>query len=249
MMVSTRVAGPTDTLKQVATLGRLTLGGSLLGPLAHEVNNFVQGLFAVVYLFQDCVEQGDPIEADFIEDLSQVVTELASIGHGIQEFARQEVSGPEPVELPKVIDQAAAFLRSAGKLKTVELSVDVSTNLPRLFWPKAELDFVVSALLSNAADAASKNTEVQAVQLVSAGSDDFFTIEIKDSGSSFGLVESSLPFCTTGPEHRNLGLGLSIVGAIVASHGGSISAEKHELGNVVRVTLPLATDPKVALEQ
>jgi two-component system C4-dicarboxylate transport sensor histidine kinase DctB len=226
----------------VASLGRLALGGSLLGPLAHELNNFVQGLLAVIYLFQDCLEAGDPIEPDLVEDLRLVVDDLAAISSGIQNFARQEVAGSEPVELGKVIDQAAALLRSSGKLKTVELSVNVSTEVPRLFWPKAELDFLILAILSNAADAASVSPGDQAVQIECAGSDAFFTLEFKDSGAGLNLAESATPFVSTGPAHRNLGLGLSIASAIISSHGGSISAEKHEETNVVRVTLPLATE-------
>ncbi len=240
MMVSTRKLALADGLTQVTRLGRMTLGGSLMGPLAHEVNNFVQGLYAVIYLFQDCLEQGDPIEAGYVEDLSEVVTELAAIGRGIQDYSRQEIAGPEPMELEPVIEQAAALLRSTGKLKTVEYSSQVSADMARLFWPKAELDFLVSALLCNAADAVSNNKEEQTVQVVSECNDSFFTIEIKDSGNSFRLLDSSLPFTTTGLLHRNLGLGLSLVRAVVASRGGSIVVEKHALGNVVRVTLPLS---------
>jgi signal transduction histidine kinase len=73
-------------------------------------------------------------------------------------------------------------------------------------------------------------------------------LELTVSDTGPGLAEEIIPrlfesFFTTKPE--GLGLGLSIVGSIVAAHGGRVSAENNRAGSgaTFRVLLPEAKDP------
>jgi nitrogen-specific signal transduction histidine kinase len=241
LVVSTRRLDLAPSVDQMTALGGLTLGGSLLGPLSHEVNNLVQGLSAAVYLLDDCIATGDAIDTELVTDMGDVVDELASVGRTLQHFLRQAGGDAEALDINEVIANAAAFLRSMGKLKTVAFSVERSAEVPRLVWPAAELDYLVLALLCNAAEAAANNSDTMEVRVLVLPSDSVLTLEFHDSGPGFSYEQSSLPFASSDQRRRHAGLGLSIVRMLVASHGGSIAVETSAKGSTVRVALPMSS--------
>jgi phosphoglycerate-specific signal transduction histidine kinase len=234
LVVSTRRAGPAD-LQGLLRLARLTFGGSLLGPLSHEVNNLVQGLSSVVYLFRDCLENGEPVELEDVAQLDEAVQELKKIGAEVQGFARLSATS-RPVALKSVIEQAVGLLTSMGKLKTVEVAVELADDLPALQLPTLALDTVILALLSNAAEAAQDNPEEdQRVRVIARAEQAGVVIEFHDSGTGFVLHKSAPPFVTSRAAHRNSGLGLTAVAALVESYGGTLEAESSDRGSLVRV--------------
>jgi signal transduction histidine kinase len=239
LVVCTRPAGPTEELAKLTLLSRLTLGGSLLGPLAHEVNNMVQGLSSAVYLFRDCLENGEPVELEDVEQLGEAVKELQRIGAEVQGFARLTHREAEPVNVRFIVEQAVRLLESTGKLKTIELKLELADDLPTMHLPALEVDSLVLALLNNAAEACLENTEMQqSLRVLATSENRRLILEFHDSGKGIALEEGLTPFASDKSPHRNIGLGLSAAAAIVGSLGGKLSASSSEQGSCLRVVLP-----------
>lgn len=238
IVVSTRIAGPALPTKGLAMLARLSLGGSLLGPMAHEVNNLVQGLASAEYLFRDCIKQGEAVEMEDIDQLGEAVRELKQLGAEVQGFARLGQAPSEAVKLQFLVRRAVGLLSSMGKLKTIEVAVELPERLPNLHWPKLELDFVILALLCNAAEASLENATEQSVRVSAFEKGDGVALEFHDTGTGFLLEECTTPYSTGKHQHRNFGLGLTAVAAILESRGGQLAAESHSRGSVVQIFLP-----------
>lgn len=239
LLVSTRTAGPADTLPKLAALGRVAMAGSLLGPLAHEVNNIVQGLSAATFLLEDMLTQGDAIEPEFLADVNGVVVNLANIGQALHSFGSQVSTEAEYLSPMVVVEACAGLLRQSGKLTTVEFTLHSTGALPDLKWPKAQLEYVVLALLCNAADAARRSETTQSVRVDLSASKTEVLLDIHDTGGGFRFAEAIRPYVSDGPKHRNLGLGLSIASTLLAANGGKIAVEASAEGSVVRVGFAL----------
>jgi C4-dicarboxylate-specific signal transduction histidine kinase len=211
----------------------------LLGPMAHELNNHVQGLSSAEYLFRDCLENGDPIEMEDVDQLAEAVMALKGMGAQLQGFARIAFNEPEAVSLPRIVTRAAKFLSSLGRMGIVEFTNEVPDDLPDAYWRAAELDFVVLALLANAVDASLVGGQDPQVAAKASASENAIELVIRNSGPALDLLTHAQPGVTTKESNRHLGVGLSTAMAVVAKRGGSVSQAEGGEGTVLRLSLPL----------
>ncbi len=216
-------------------LARLSLGGSLLGPLAHEFNNIVQGLASGEYLLRDCLEQGEPVEIEDVEQISEATADLKSMGAVLQCFARLSQGDAQLVLLPRLITRAATLLQRAGRMRIVSFDVVVEENLPDIHWRETELDFILVALLSNAVDASLEGAGDAWVKLSVGVNHGHLELEIRNSGAPIILAKAAIPGKSSKAAHRHAGLGLSTVMALVYSRGGALDVVDQGL----LVVLPL----------
>jgi len=238
LLVSLRPAQLGDYEEFVAR-ARLSLGGSLLGPMAHELNNLVQGISSAEYLFRDCLENGDAIEMEDVDQLAEAVVGLKGMGAQLQSFARLSFQDAESVSVPRIITRAAKFLRSLGRMGIVEFTNSVPDDLPDVHWRATELDFVVLALLANAVDGSLVEGQDPSVLVRAHVAEDTIEIEFANSGPPIDLPKAAIPGSTTKAPSRHLGLGLSAVMAILAKRGGSVTQVAADTGSLLRLVLPL----------
>ncbi len=245
LLVSSRPAQLGD-YEELLLRARLSLGGSLLGPMAHELNNLVQGLSSAEYLFRDCLENGDAIEMEDVDQLAEAVVGLKGMGAQLQSFARITLAPAEAVSLPRILTRAAKFLSSLGRMGIVDFTNAVPEDLPDMHWRALEIDFVVLALLANAVDASLVNGQDPEVFARAKSLGETIELEFGNSGPPLDLAAHSKPGITTKQRNRHLGLGLSAVMAVLSRRGGS--AEQVESGEttVLRVVLPLRAREEAA---
>lgn len=238
LVVSTRLAlwASADLMRTA----RLAMGGGLMGSIAHELNNIVQGVSSAAYLFRDCVEQGDPIETEDIDQLAQSAADLAALGSELQNFAKVSEAECEDLDFAKMLKRSVKLLRASGRLKTVELAIEIPATIPSLRWRRHELDFLLLSLLGNAADAAMGSAAAAHVGVrVVLGDNQQLRLEVSDSGESFSMATWQAPFASSKARHRHLGLGLTAALSLLALRGGSLAVATNESGSCVRATLPL----------
>lgn len=147
----------------------------------------------------------------------------------------------QPIELPKLIEEAAAELLSAEPAGVINLELE---HLPsRIEGDPALLSQVFENILTNALKYSRPN---QPVTLTGHAADHSAVIEIKDQG--IGIPENERlnvfsPYFraqNTGGI-RGIGIGLYITKRLVDAHGGSIEILSHEgSGTTVTISLPLA---------
>ena len=147
---------------------------------------------------------------------------------------------PEPVDISVGIADTLTVLGGKVRAKSVEVTVDIPTDLPRVHGVGVELNQVWMNLLDNALDA----VEVGGHVAVSAAPElQCVTVRVGDNGP--GIPPEILgrifdPFFTTKPVGKGAGLGLDIVRRLLQRHSGEISVESKPGRTEFQVRLPAA---------
>jgi signal transduction histidine kinase len=151
----------------------------------------------------------------------------------------------KPVELLEVVDYCAGLVKRRANEKGVLLSVDAPSAPVSFSADPRGLRQILTNLLSNAIKFTRKGGRVGIAASITGGS-----VRIVVSDSGIGMSESLLarigqPFeqASNDPSHarEGTGLGLFLVRAIVARHGGLLDIRSREnVGTTVTVTLPLS---------
>ncbi len=239
LIVTTRPVPLGEESEYIVGISRLCLGASLLGPMAHELNNIVQGLSSAEYLIRDCLESGEAIEMEDVDQLAEILRNIKGLASEVQGFSRTPRSESEELQVPRLLLRSVSLLKSVGKLKTMEVNLEIADDLPDVFWPKTELEMVIHSLLVNAAESAANHPDSQRVTVKAFKGEGGVHLIVENSGQHFDLDKSMLPFVTSKVRHRHVGLGLTVVKQLLSAAGGSIQQRQMESGSSIEVTLPV----------
>ena len=195
------------------------------------------GCQLAVEKFGDCVE-----EADRISQLLNTLVDIAEAEAGIGKI--EHSSTP----LDEVAGDAANSYTELAEASRVAVSVEVPAGLHAMI-DGATLFRVLANLIDNAIKYTPSGGIVR-IQAIRRGAE----IEISVSDTGIGIAPEDLPRIwdrlfrgDRSRSQRGMGLGLSLVRAIVESRGGKVSAESQPgTGTTIRVTLPAANAPTPA---
>jgi signal transduction histidine kinase/ActR/RegA family two-component response regulator len=205
---------------------------SLTGAIAHEINNPLAVISAVLQMMPSSTATADALGA---------VDRICAIIGDLNLYARGDLGARSPLHLEQAIAMALAEMRDLETRATIVSRLDhtspVSAN-------GAAIRRVVVELIENALEAVS-TTLLKEVH-VSTRSDgrEWSVFEVTDSGIGIAPVLQARvfdPFYTTKGVGRR-GLGLAICRGILDSLGGSITIHSHE-GGGTRVVVALPTTP------
>jgi len=184
----------------------------------------------------ECVE-----EADRVLVMLNTLMDISEAESGAMQLQR------EPVVLSEVVDRAVELYRDVADAKGVTLKGDEGSPEGRrsiVSGDRPRLEQVAANLLDNAIKYTPAGGTVD-VAIERDGLD--ATIVVRDTGT--GIPASELPRIwdrlfrgDASRSERGLGLGLSLVKAIVEAHGGTVGvASEPGHGSVFTVTLPSIT--------
>jgi two-component system sensor histidine kinase KdpD len=144
-----------------------------------------------------------------------------------------------------------AMQNLAKQLAKHSVHVDLPADLPLLEFDSALMERVFSNLLENAAK---YTPEGSRIEIAARNEGDRVSITVSDNGPGLppGKEERLFEKFTRGHEESSVsgvGLGLSIVRAIVQAHKGTVRAENRPEGGArFTITLPAGEPPTVPLE-
>jgi signal transduction histidine kinase len=169
-------------------------------------------------------------EADRLTALADALLVFARAEGGHLPVAREDVS------LSQVVEATVAGRRNRTREAAVTVEVDAPEEL-------VHIDPVrVRQALENVLDNALRYSPADSTIRIAAVRDDgLVRITVEDSGPGFSagvLARAFEPFARTPNDDDGAGLGLAIVGAVAASHGGTATAENLP-GRGARVTITL----------
>jgi two-component system phosphate regulon sensor histidine kinase PhoR len=155
---------------------------------------------------------------------------------------------PGVVDLREVLEQSAVAARPRAEERNLTLSLELEP-VPDCEGDAHRLSQVAENLLSNAIKFTPEGGRV-AVRL--SRRDGSAVIEVEDSGVGIPYSEQGRLFerlyrasSATSRQIPGIGLGLTIVKAIVDAHGGRIEVESEEgVGTTFRMELPLRSPPR-----
>ena len=197
----------------------------------------------------------DPAEArQFFRIIEEQADHMRDLINDLLDMTRIEAGtlsvGPEPTDLSSVIDGARDAFLSSGHRHNV--SIDASTNLPRVWADRRRTAQVLHNLLSNAA---ASSGEWSTITVAASLEDTHVAVSVTDEGA--GIAPELLPLLFTkfsnvhhsDPDRAEAGygLGLAICKGIVEAHGGRIWAHSEGPGRGTRFTFTIpAVEESVA---
>jgi signal transduction histidine kinase len=149
-------------------------------------------------------------------------------------------ASPEAVDVGKGLSDTLAVMAGKARGKSVSLTVDVPTDLPRARGFGGELNQIWANLVDNALDAVGVGGRVTVSARAEAGK---IVVRVTDNGAGIPPdVKSRIfdPFFTTKGVGKGTGLGLDIVRRLVDTNDGLIEVESEPGRTEFRVALPPA---------
>jgi PAS domain S-box-containing protein len=232
--------------EQLVHSTRLAELGEMAAAISHELNQPLTGIrnYArnAFYMIEKKLGGEDEVKNN-LRLISEQVDRASKIINQMRELTRRSDRSFASLDVNGVIRESVDFLMPQMKLSEVEVSLELSPELPQIRGDRIRLAQVFLNLLTNARHAM-EGAAVRRLTISSSaanGRESGIMIQVKDTGKGFSEEESRkmfAPFYTT--KKSGHGLGLSISRAIVQEHAGTIEASGAPgEGAVFTIRLPI----------
>ncbi len=232
---------------QLRRAERLASVGTLVGGVAHELNNPLTSIKSFAQLL--LLDERSTEDREALEIVEREADRAAKIVADLRLFARQTQEGtaPDPadeVDLNEVVRHVLKLRRYALETHNVAVHESFGEALSAVRAGRGEIEQVVLNLIVNAEQAMREAPGERLLSIRTTGTGHTVQLRIGDTGP--GIAEENLerifdPFWTTKSPGEGTGLGLSMVHAIVAENGGAIQVDSVPGGGATFVvSLPVA---------
>ena len=206
---------------------RMAALGSLLGGVAHELNNPLSIVIGNALMLEEEVqESAAPDLAGRTARVREAANRCARVVRDFLAAARAGKAREQPLATGHLVRSALDPLGDRLRVGGVELQRDIAADLPEVLGDPEQLRQVLANLVANAQQA------VEAVPLprrvAVAARRDGAEVEVSVTDNGPGVPEGMRgrlfePFFTTKPAGIGMGLGLAVSRGIVEAHGGSLA--------------------------
>ncbi|MDM0069633.1 response regulator [Variovorax sp. J31P207] len=229
---------------EAAHAARVGTMGVFAASLVHELTQPLAASLSNAETAVDLLGVQVPDLEDLRATVSDIVADGRRAGEMIQKlrrFLRHGEAERREFDLTALLSEVLHFVKPEATRQGIAIMLQGSEELPHIVGDRIQLQQVLINLLLNAFEAvAGLDPGSRAVELRASPSEHGVRIEVIDCGA--GMDEATLarifrPFFTT--KAAGMGLGLSISQTIVATHGGTLSAQSTPgAGSVFRIDLP-----------
>jgi two-component system CheB/CheR fusion protein len=229
-----------------------------LAMLSHELRNPLGAMVTATAMLKSAASESS-IRARTVSVLERQSRQMARLLDDLLEASRVTQNKIElrrrVVDLRLIADEAADAVRSQMEDKGLTFTVDLDPEPLWVHGDSARLQQVQINLLSNAAKYTHRGGEVSLLVRQEANG---AVIRVKDNGNGISrqMLDSVFDLFVQGPhtlDHSNggLGVGLTLVRALVEMHGGTVNAHSdgEGAGSEFAVRLPLTTLTEPAFAQ
>ena len=209
----------------------MSLLGSLVAGVAHEVRNPLFGISSIL----DAFETRFSDRTDYLRYtnvLRDEVGRLTLLMEELLEYGRPFKGDLYPVSLEEVIAKSLRSCQPAAEVARVELVDNSGTSLPKVMIDRRRLSKVFVNLIENAIQHsnAGASVTVEAFE-VSEGKQRWIDCVVRDSGSGILAQDINRIFEPFFSKRRGgTGLGLAIAQRIMNEHGGKLIAGNNKDG-------------------
>jgi PAS domain S-box-containing protein len=212
-----------EARERMIQIEKLSSLGTMVGGVAHEINNPLMGVMNYVEYARD-----KAIDPKSIEVLGSALHEIDRIREIVQHmlvFVRTDGAHQVRCNVHDSVKQTAALLEGEFRKNAVQLQIDLPEDLPLVKCSAGSLQQVLVNLLLNARDAVAGQAE-QRITIRGQHMDGKIILSVCDNGPG---VKDDIrqkifdPFFTTKPIGKGTGLGLAVSQQLVEEVGGSLS--------------------------
>jgi PAS domain S-box-containing protein len=232
-----------EALRQSEKLGAM---GSLLAGVAHELNNPLAIVMGRASLLEEKAA-GTPLQTD-AGRIREAAERCGRIVRTFLNLARQRPASQAPVQLNDLARAAAEMLAYPLRSHGIELSLQLTPELPTVLADGDQIGQVVLNLLVNAQQALQGLAGDRHIQLITGlqGADAAQPAEVwlrvVDNGPGVPLALRARvfeAFFTTKAEGLGTGIGLALSRSLLRSQGGELTLEPSPRGADFKLSLPL----------
>lgn len=226
---------------------RMASIGMVASVVAHELNNALAGAFGCLQLLP---RQGDPSAQELLDAVMGELRRAAEIVRELKGYARVEDGMAEVIRVGELVERLQRLSRyhhdALGRPPALELRVE--EPLPELHGNGNQLLQALLNLVRNAEQAvAEQPPERRTIELRARAGEGVVVLEVVDRGPGVPVALRNRlfePFYSTKPAGDGTGLGLTVVQAVAAGHGGRVEVDDTPGGGATfRVVLPVGGAP------
>ncbi|HTX20411.1 MAG TPA: ATP-binding protein [Candidatus Aquilonibacter sp.] len=219
---------------------------SLVGGIAHEINNKLAPIVGFSELLLGQLEHGQPTETlvRYCTVIRDSATESAKIIRQLLQLSRPVSAELSICDLRDLVREVMTFLNFQVRETGCKVILDLPAQAAPIRADPMQIKQVIMNLTMNALDAV-ENSPQKELRLGIAGQNDKIILKVADTGH--GIKPENLrhifdPFFTTKSPDHGTGLGLSVCLSIIKQHGGEITVKSTvNAGAEFEVTLPKAS--------
>ncbi|MBE9536837.1 MAG: PAS domain S-box protein [Proteobacteria bacterium] len=228
--------------------GHLASIGELSAGVAHEINNPINGIINCAQILQSkYCESGKGSEL-----AGMIMAEgrrIARIVQALLSFSREKVDKSVLFDINSVMDDSLALTEAYLRKESIDLQVDIASDLPLVRGDDHKIEQVFLNLINNARYALNqkypKGDKDKLLKItgekVEVKGEERLRVTFFDKGPGIpkDIRDKILePFFSTKPSKEGTGLGLSISHGIIEDHGGSLSVKSRE-GHYTKIVIDL----------
>ncbi len=260
--LESRVADKTAELRQaheqIVHVEKMASIGRLAAIVAHEINNPLAGILVYSKLLLKRMgrhgsEAADDETRKHLETIAAESARCGEIVKGLLQFSRQTKPKMGPNDLNEIVRESLRLVQHKLELMGARADVSLDEKIVEAVCDAQQIKQALVALFINACEAMRQGEGVLTVETRSLQDARAIEICIRDNG--VGMDEETRqcvfePFFTTKEQGKGVGLGLSVVYAIVHNHAGEIEVESApEAGAAFRIRLPQDATVRPVVEQ
>jgi two-component system NtrC family sensor kinase len=226
--------------EKLSALGRMAAG------IAHEINNPLGGIL----IYSTNLIKKIPNEGPLKEGMEIIIHETLrckTIIADLLEFSREKEPQKTLVNINEIIKKTVTMLQNEFNLDHINVTIDLSGDVPATFMDQNQMQQVFINLILNAVEAIRDNGAINITSRVDPNRK-YIKIEISDDGCGiepdhFGKLFE--PFFTT--KSKGTGLGLAVTYRIILNHKGDIHVSSMPgKGTTFTIEMPLESNKPIA---
>lgn len=226
---------------------KMSAVGVLAAGVAHEINNPLGIILGFAQAMSKKIQDADVLALP-VRSIEREAVRCKNLVQSLLAFSRSSKSEQwEELDVNSALDGAMALVLAQAKIRSVEVKVELTPGLPKIFANRNQVQQVAINLASNAIDAMAGGGVLFIRTAPAPGRDGGVLLRVADTGC--GIPEEIRgkvfePFFSTKEVGKGTGLGLALVYEIVQKHKGEIGFEsERDKGTVFSVLFPRGRGP------
>ncbi|MDD2762245.1 MAG: ATP-binding protein, partial [Methylomonas sp.] len=228
-----------ENQEHMLQMEKLSALGTLVGGVAHEINNPLMGVMNFVEFVHD--RSDDPKTRDILNQAQQQLQRIKKIVSNMLVFMRSRSIPTGSCNIEEVLSQTLLLLEGELRKAAISVQTEMSGPLPDIACTAESLQQILVNLLLNARDALC-DTENPKIRIAASRSYGNVELIIADNGPGISEeVQNRMfdPFFTTKNPGKGTGLGLSVTRRLIQDCSGTIEVRsKIREGCQICLTFP-----------
>lgn len=213
-----------ENQEHMMQMEKLSALGTLVGGVAHEINNPLMGVMNFVEFAESKVT--DPKTREVLGRAMHEIERIKTIVRNMLIYVRTKSNSTGTCQISQTINQTLSLLEGEFKKSNILIQIELPPHLPLIMCGADSLQQILINLLLNARDALA-GCDQPCIDITAHQHDGMVELSVCDNGS--GIPDAILsrifdPFFTTKSPGKGTGLGLSVSHRLIEEAGGNIMA-------------------------